>query len=100
MLSAEEQIILLEILRRKQLHQRLTFKTQELIKNKTSFYCIIRVMMDKDLLNIVKMNKSNQVYYTLTDFGYLQAVILTKHNDTPIGYQNLVKQNIRWFVSW
>ena|SRR3990170_7636563 len=88
------QQVVLDILLKKKQNLRFGYKTQKVIQNWCSFYKITEMMVEKELIN--KINNSivkKETYYTLTDRGFLLAVLLTKIIDSE-RFKNLEKKTI------
>lgn len=88
------QRILVEILYCKSQNKKFFFKNQIIIKTEHNFYQIVNFMLSKGLIN--KENHSRITNYSLTDRGYLLAVLLSRIIDTPTWLKNIEHKIISW----
>jgi predicted transcriptional regulator len=86
--------ILLEILYLKSQKLKFFFDSQKVVLNQHSFYKNIDYLIEKGLIN--KENHNYKTNYSLTDRGYLLAVLLSRIIDSPIWLKNIEHKIISW----
>ena len=85
----KRELLLLDMLKKKVLEEKFTFKSQKIIRERNRFY-ILMSLLDKDgYINKISTSK-NERYYTLSDKGYLQACLKTTDLDCPKIYNNVI----------
>jgi hypothetical protein len=94
MLTYDEQIILLDMLKNRPV--KISFETQKIIKYD---YTFSKIMSNLDKLEMInKVRVGNKTYFTLSDYGYLMALLLNKHYNTLDKYREIDKHTVHWFV--
>jgi hypothetical protein len=95
MLSKTEQLILLDMLKKKQVNEKFSFDNQRLIKDQPAFCKIMTNLAKNEMINREHRHRTS---YSFTDYGYLMALLLNKHYNTPEQYREIDKHVVNWFV--